>query len=302
MRLLSPVVEVTRSLSNLIKYPFVNFQKDEVFELKYEEKDDSFVPLNKDQRVLVRTVEEVEREKREKKEKTKKTTLKAQEDKGSDNGDSFSPGVAVVNMDAALEEKRREAEEAAEQIVKDARERAEAVLRRAEEEADSVRQYAREEGISEGRQEGLAAAQEESRQIRQELEQIRMEQEQEYQELINNVERRYVDVLCSLLQKVTGVLYSDQKDILLHLIRGGIADMEPAERYTVRVSPEDIYFVEGHKDELLEKVGTGVSIDIQEEKGLLKEECIVETDKQMVDCGFKTQLANLVTTLRILAQ
>lgn len=302
MRLLFPVAEVTRSLSNLIKYPFVNFQKEEKVKLDYEKKEESFVPLHKDRRVIIRPLEEVEREEQERKarklsaKKSQNGEVQAAED------DAFSPGVPLVNMDSVLEEKLQEAEKTAEQIINDAKERKEAVLRRAEEEADSVRQHAREEGIAEGRREGLARAEEENNRIREELEQEKIEHEQEYQALINDVERRYVEVLCSLLQKVTGVLFSDQKDILLHLIRSAIADMEPAERFTVRISPDDIYFVESHKEELLEKVGANVSINIQEEKGLLKEECIIETERQMVDCGLKTQLDNLISALRILAQ
>ena len=49
-----------------------------------------------------------------------------------------------------------------------------------------------------------------------------------------------MEVLCSLVQKITGVLLSDQKDVMLHLIRSGIADLEPAKRYVIRVSPEDM--------------------------------------------------------------
>ena len=41
---------------------------------------------------------------------------------------------------------------------------------------------------------------------------------------------------------------------------------------------------------------------MQEEKGLAEGECIIETDTQMIDCGFRTQLDNLINTLRMLAK
>jgi flagellar biosynthesis/type III secretory pathway protein FliH len=59
--------------------------------------------------------------------------------------------------------------------------------------------------------------------------------------------------------------------------------------------------VESCRSELSKEVGK-VTIDIQEEKGLAKNECIIEGDHQMIDCGIKTQIDNLTTTLRMLVQ
>ncbi len=88
--------------------------------------------------------------------------------------------------------------------------------------------------------------------------------------------------------------------MLLHLIRSGISDTQPSNRYTLRVSSDDLTLVENHLDEILMNIDSGVSIDVKEEKGLEKNECIIETDTQMVDCGFRTQLDNLITTLHML--
>lgn len=282
--MLFPVAEVTRLLSNLIKYSFVDFSNKEARVIDYEKKAENFAPLEKKSKVLVKTLEEVEQEQE----------IAATED--------FAPGVPVVNFDEMLAEKTKEAEEAAEQVLSEAGQKAETLIQEAEDSAEQVRQAAYEEGVAEGREEGLAKAAEEISAARQELEESRIAQEQEYKEILSGVESRYVEVLCSLVQKITGVLLSDQKDVMLHLIRSGIADMEPAKRYVIRVSPEDMLLVEGNKDELAEKAGLGAAIEVQEEKGLGKDECIIETDTQMVDCGFKTQLDNLVSTLRMLAQ
>ena len=42
--------------------------------------------------------------------------------------------------------------------------------------------------------------------------------------------------------------------------------------------------------------------EVQEEKSLKDGECIIETDSQMMDCSFHTQLKNMTDTLRLLAQ
>ena len=56
----------------------------------------------------------------------------------------------------------------------------------------------------------------------------------------------------------------------------------------------------GEKDALMEKAGITGTIEVQEEKKPFEGDCIIETDNQMIDCGFRTQLDNMVRTLRML--
>lgn len=279
-------------MSNLIKYQFVNLKPDNAVLIDPEKNADKFVPMKKDSRVKIRSLEEVEEEEREKE--------KQQEEEKKSTG-KFMSGISIAELDEEMEKKREEAEKQSEQILEDAGNRADALVAQAGEEADKIREAARQEGFEAGRQEGMQQAEEETSRIRQEL----MEQSQnllfEYDEMVSGIEPRYVDILCALIQKLTGVLMADNKDILLHLIRCGIADMDPARRYTIRVSPEDTMTAESYRRQISKEAGK-VIIDIQEEKGLAKDECIIETEHQMVDCGFKTQLNNMLTTLRMLVQ
>ena len=122
-------------------------------------------------------------------------------------------------------------------------------------------------------------AQEEIQAQKDELSGQQLKKEQEYRQMLAETEGRYVDVLCNLIRKLSGVILTDRKDVILHLIRSGIADMEPA---------------------LMEKAGITGTIEVQEEKSLSEGDCIIETDNQMIDCGFRTQLDNMVRTLRML--
>lgn len=271
--MLFPVVEVTRSLSNLIKYPFVNMQGKEAVVISYEEKD-SFVPLKESTKVILSGEEEIK-------------------------------GVQEETAESETEENDRLAEEAkqqAEWILSEAREQAARIHEEAEKSAQLLRQAAQEEGRNLGHGEGLAMAEEELGKIRAELEESRRSLEQEHRQMVSEMETQYVEVLCDLIRKLTGVLLRDKKDILLHLIRSSFSDIQPSSHYTVRVSSEDLTLVENHLDEIQMNMEPGISLDVKEEKGLEKNECIIETDTQMVDCGFRTQLDNLITTLHMLVQ
>lgn len=270
-------------MSNLIKYSFVNLQNKDTYIVDYEKRErENFVPLSK---------------------KSAASPADSESEKKNDAGipGQFEPGIPVKNYNDIWEEREKEAEQRAETIVEDASQRAEQILREADEQVELLRERAREEGLNQGFEEGLAKAEKELSARREELEVEKAENEKVFQQMIEEIEPQYVDVLCMLLQKLTGVIVDDKKDVLLHLIRSGIAGMDSAKQYTIRVSSEDLMYVESHKEEIVMQAGPGAAVDIQEEKGLAGDECIIETDTQMIDCGFRTQLDNLMTTLRMLA-
>lgn len=270
-------------MSNLIKYPFVNLQNKDTYMVDYEKREkENFVPLGKN--IATQPVE-------------------SKTDRESDAGLSgqFEPGMPVKNFDDLFKEQEEDAKKRAEEIIEEARRRAEQILQEANEQVETVRNEAREEGLNRGLEEGRARAEEELDARRQELETEKAENEKEFQQFVEEIEPKYADVLCALLQKITGVLVTDKKDVMLHLIRSSMVDMNPAKHYTIRVSTEDVMFVESHKEEILLQTGADVVVDIEEEKGLAKDQCIIETDTQMLECGFQTQLDNLMMTLRMLA-
>lgn len=282
-------------MSNLIKYPYVNMQGKEAKVIQYESDEAKFVPLDKKKKVLMKSINEIESEKALR-------MMEELKESGETWDSEFSVGVPVENFDEKLRKKSEEADQEAAAIIERAREDAKGILLEAQEEADALREEARQGGIAQGKEEGFCQAQEEIEQIKAELLDKKRQQEQEYEDMIRETEWRYVDILCSLIRKLTGVIISDRKDVILHLIRSGIADMEPAKRYTIRVCAENLLYIESNKEDILDKTGITGTLDVQEEKGLTEGECIIETDKQMIDCGFHTQLENLVSTLRMLVQ
>ena len=270
-------------MSNLIKYPFVNLQNKDTYMVDYEKLErENFVPLGKT--ILEKPVEPI-------RETNSHAGMQGQ----------FEPGMPVRNFDDLFKEQEEEAKKLAENIVEEARQKAEQILQEAREQIETVREQAREEAVNQGWEEGLAKAEEELKSRKQQIELERAENEKEFQQIMEELEPKYADVLCSLLRKLTGILVTDEKDVMLHLIRSSIVDMNPAKHYIIRVATENVLFVENHKEEILLQTGAGVVVDIQEEKGLDKDECIIETDTQMIDCGFRTQLDNLMMTIRMLA-
>lgn len=270
-------------MSNLIKSPFVNMSGKEARVIRYEE-EGKFTPLEHKKKIQIKSLEEMAEEENAKKVVT----------------DDFSTGIPVTNYDEIWKEKEREAERKANQIRQAAMEDAQLLMKEAKEQVEQLQETAREEGFSLGKEEGLRQAQSEVDELRAGILQQKEQWEKEYNSLLQNAEKQYVEIVCNLVRKLTGVIVTEHEDVILHLIRSAMADMESAKKYTIRVCSEDVLYIEARKEEILSKAGIEGTIEVQEEKGLLQGECIVETDTQMVDCGFRTQLENLLSTLRML--
>ena len=284
-------------MSNVIKYPFVDIRGKEAVIID-NNNNDCFVPLfhkqdmnavpGADSDVMqFKTISQIEAEK-----------VLAGEKPDGDSG--FKSGLPVTDLNELIQERHREAEDKADRLIADAKEKAAKITRDAEIAADAARTSGYEEGKNQGYEDGMAAAEQDIRQKEAELVESARMQREEYASCLAAIEGRYVDIVISLVRKLTGVVMADKEDLILYLIRMTAEELEPSKNYRIRVSSEDIYFVEAHRAELVDFIGDEVFLEFIEEKGLEKGQCIIETDSQMVDCGFQTQLDMLIRDLKML--
>ena len=293
-------------MSNVVKYPFVNIQGKEARKVSYEKPGD-FTPLEMPQKkVVVRDAAEVEEEiamglSLEDIFNIKKAVKVGGDDPEEEADDGFEEGIPATDLTEMFEEKREEAQAEADAIVEAAREQADEIVVEARRQADDVRAQAHDEGFEAGRQEGILAGEEETARLREEIAAERDSLESEYETLVKDMEPQFVRVVCDLLEKLTGVVISDQEDLILHLIRAGLADVRKnAERVVIRVSPEEAVVAEAHKKELMEELSGDVTIEIQSQETMEKGECLIETDNQMLDAGIRTQLDNMLMAVKML--
>ncbi len=296
-------------MSNVVKYPFVNLQGKDARKVSYE-KPGAFTPLEHKQKVVVRDAAEVEAELAEGLSieeifQVNKSVVKIggdeEEPEFEEEDDGFEEGIPAVDITADLKEKMEAAQAEADEIIESAREQADQIVIDARSQADDVRAQAHEEGFEAGREEGIQAGNEEVARIREEIESQRTQLEQEYENLVAELEPKFVRVMCDLMEKLTGVVIEEQQDLIMHLIKAGMEDVrKTAERIIVRISPEDAPVVEQRKKELLDLVPESVTLDIMPQDGMEKNDCIIETDNQMLDAGIKTQLDNMLSTIKMM--
>ncbi len=265
-------------MSNLIKYNFVNLKNKEVYIIDPEKNRNVFTPFSNDEATPLPNLTEDE----------------------IASSEEFDENLNVIDIKEMMYEERKKLEDEAAKILEEAREQARVFIEDAQNEADDIRSSAHDEGFQEGMAAGKQKMEQESSALSNQLQDEINQHEKEYNQIIDEIEPKYVDVVISLVNKITGVLLEDRSDVILYLIKNSVKNLDKATHYKIRTSSEDSYLIDSHKNEIREIIPEEASVEFLEEKNLGSNECIIETDTQMVDCGILTQLKNLEETLRMM--
>ena len=87
----------------------------------------------------------------------------------------------------------------------------------------------------------------------------------------------------------------------MHIINNALSNSPNNNTYVIRVAKEDYEFVNDKKNEIMENLKEGVSVEINIADNLTRNKCIIETDNTVIDCSLDVQLENLIEDLRLLS-
>lgn len=110
----------------------------------------------------------------------------------------------------------------------------------------------------------------------------------------------FADLTVNLLEKITGILCQDNKEIILHLIERAVHNLEKPKQINLRISKEDMANVSMHKAQLKEAAEGVDEFDIVEDSSLAANQCIIETENKIIDCSLDVQLQSLRDQIRML--
>ena len=189
----------------------------------------------------------------------------------------------------------------AEKIIEAARLQAEQIIADANKNAAAAFEEAKQNGYYEGN----AAAQEEADKKQEQLEaeynNRKKELEQEYNDLKEKVEPQLVEVITDVFRKVTGVVAEDNQQIILHLINDVMHNADGSRDYVIKVSPEDYKFLVNNQGKIYCAMSREVNIDIVEDTGLERNQCMIETNTGIFNCSLDIELNNLIKNIKLLS-
>ncbi len=209
--------------------------------------------------------------------------------KAGDNAEPEGPSLEEIRaqIDAELEAAREEAEQ---------------IRAVARSEIEAEKRNAIDEGRKTGYNEGYAMAQNEADRMRSELEEERRKLEEDYDERIKELEPLFIETITSIYEHIFNVDLANEKEILVYLIDSTLRRIESSRTFIVHVSQDDYEYVNENKKALSERTigGRGV-LEVIEDITLRKNECMIETDGGIFDCGVGTQLEELTKKLKLLS-
>jgi flagellar assembly protein FliH len=182
-----------------------------------------------------------------------------------------------------------------------ARQEADNIRAAAAKDAETIRENARQEGTQQGYQDGIAQAEQECSQRMAELDQKQKELETAYETRIQDLEPQFIDTLTGIYEHIFHVELQGYRDILFYLITNTMRKIEGNRSFFIHVSKEDYPFVSMQKKQIAASVAAGSSIEVVEDLTLSKNQCMIETEDGIFDCGVSTQLTELSNRLKLLS-
>ena len=193
-----------------------------------------------------------------------------------------------------------QAKEQAEQIISEANAEAVMIHDKASKDADTLREMARQEGYQNGYESAKQQADEELRAGREELARREQELQAKYEDAMAELEPKLLDTILTVFDEVFRMQFSGKREILLQLVKNAMRGIRETRQYKVRVSEAEVSFLREHKEELQEKVGEDVQIEIIMDPDLSESQCIIDADSGVYDCSLDVELDNLIRDLRSL--
>jgi len=213
----------------------------------------------------------------------------------------FEEGIGYVNYDNVLKEEREKMLSEIDSIREEAQKEADELILQAREQVQSIKEKAYEDGKAEGLEAGLEESKKHFDEMQEAFEQEKQGFLDDYKKQVEQAEPIFAELIASLVEKITGVVVEDRKDVITHLVTTAMKQIKRSNKLVIRVSSEDYYTLEKEKDNLASILEGGTDLIIVEDESFEKNQCIIEADSQMIDCSLDVQLQNLKNDLKILA-
>lgn len=186
-----------------------------------------------------------------------------------------------------------------EELIAQAQEEIAQMKQQAQEEIEAARAQAIESGQEEGRakgyQEGFAKAEAEFLEKKRTLENA-------YRDEIRKLEPEFIKQLSGIYEHIFHVDLGAYHNLVSGLLENCMQKIENSSSYMIHVSREDYPYVSMQKKVLADAVGNkNAVLEVIEDASMRKNECMIEADSGIYDCGLDMQLAELRRELILLS-
>lgn len=189
------------------------------------------------------------------------------------------------------------AENQANEIIENAKADADKIINDALNEAETLKNQIFENARSDGYNDGINAAEEETRSLKSQAQQLLQEAIQEKERIIASSENDMLDVIINVSQKILFKTLNIDNNIILNLIRQGLSQTTITGDIFIKVSDEDYENVTQNKETFCDFSDSNASIEVVKDLSLQKGDCVIETPFGNIDCGLGQQFDGIKKSL-----
>lgn len=225
--------------------------------------------------------------------------------------EGFAEGLNAEKMDLLFEEEQDSSSSVikqpeyegptVEELLAEAEQEIDRMKKTAEAEIIVERKKVMEQSRTQGYQEGYEKGQKEADALKRQLKQERQRLETEYEEKLNNMEPQLISILTEVYEHILQVDFASYRQIIVTLISNTLHQIEGGKNYIIHVSASDYPYVTMQKAQIITNCPASVLVEFVEDISLKQNECLIETDTGIFDCGLGTQLEELKKKLRLLS-
>lgn len=200
------------------------------------------------------------------------------------------------------EELVMDAKAEAEAIIANANARAESILEDAKRKAQQSLIQSVEDGKKQGYAEGREKALAEIARMEEALKEKEAQLDVQYQMQMDMMEPELVEVITGIYEHIFHVELRSYREILTHLISTTMRKIDGTRNFIIHVAKEDYPFVSMQKKQLAAGVASSSSnVEVVEDMTLSRNQCMIETEGGIFDCGLGTQMHELRQRLQLLS-
>lgn len=223
---------------------------------------------------------------------------KAEPEQGEDE---FVPSNIIKAQPPQMEEPVYEGP-TPEELVEQANQEIAQMREQARQEIEAQKEQVLKEARQTGYEDGLAKGQQEAAALKEALDEEKQKLESSYEEKIDELEPDFIRVLTGIYEKIFEIDFSEDKELIVTLLRNSMKKIEGCKNFLIHVSHEDYPVVSEQKQQLLSDASQeGTTIDVIEDMTLTKNACMIETPGGIFDCSLDTQLSELRKRLTLLS-
>ena len=212
------------------------------------------------------------------------------------NADVITEQNADVEKEKLLENARLEADK----IINDAKAEADRLMDEAKQRAQILYADNKSKGYADGLDEQQNEFEQKKADLEKELAKKKASLEDEYNKYSDELEADLVEAIIKVFDKVFHIQFGKSKEILLHLVKNTISKVEVGREFRIHVAHTNYKFMLSHLDEIKERIGNDIDIEVVNDANLEASDCQIETSFGVFDCGIDMELNNLVNDIKAL--